>query len=427
MFVYNGSGVMPGRTWVISPDSGTLDKRWNTLVHEKDDAKKDVLFYPHQGGDKTVLKNSTKGLAGHEFRPMAVAKDQGTAIEPVAYAFRTFDRQWIIPDNRLINRPNPRLWDAHSGEQIYLTALENVAPSSGPAVSFAGLIPDLHHYKGSFGGRVYPLWRNAKATEPNVKPALTDHLASVYGLAVSPDDVMAYLAALMAHPAFLTRFADDLVRPGLRVPLTADRALFEEAVELGCEIVWLHCYGERFADPAKGRPVGAPRLPKGAGPTIPSGGAIPGDPEPLPEAMSYDPATRRLSIGLGYVENVPKEVWEYEVSGKNVLRHWFSYRKRDRSRPVMGDRRPPSPLEKIQPEHWLAEYTSDLLDLLHVLGRLVRLESKQADLLDRICAGPLLAADELEAAGAFALPKTASKKGKKAGKSSAGQEDFFNS
>ncbi|MBC7102502.1 MAG: hypothetical protein H5U13_04640 [Parvibaculum sp.] len=141
--------------------------------------------------------------------------------------------------------------------------------------------------------------------------------------------------------------------------------------------------------------------------------------------MSYDPATRRLSIGLGYIENVPKEVWEYEVSGKNVLRHWFSYRKRDRSRPVMGDRRPPSPLEKIQPDHWLAEYTSDLLDLLHVLGRLVRLEARQADLLARICDGPLLSCDELEAAGAFALPKTASQKGKKGTKSSAGQDDLF--
>jgi len=29
---------------------------------------------------------------------------------------------------------------------------------------------------------------------------------------------------------------------------------------------------------------------------------------------------------------------------------------------------PPSPLEKIQPEGWLSEYTTDLLNLLRVLG-----------------------------------------------------------
>ena len=32
------------------------------------------------------------------------------------YGFRSFDRQWIIPDNRVLNRPNPELWRSH-GEQ----------------------------------------------------------------------------------------------------------------------------------------------------------------------------------------------------------------------------------------------------------------------------------------------------------------------
>jgi len=121
--------------------------------------------------------------------------------------------------------------------------------------------------------------------------------------------------------------------------------------------------------------------------------------------MDYDVATKRLTVGKGHIDNVPKAVWDYEVSGKNVLKQWFSYRKFDRSKPPMGDRRPPSPLQKIQPDHWLPEYTTDLMDLLHVLGRLVLLEPKQKDLLDRICAGPLIDADTLAAAGAFDTPK----------------------
>jgi hypothetical protein len=118
--------------------------------------------------------------------------------------------------------------------------------------------------------------------------------------------------------------------------------------------------------------------------------------------MDYAPATRRLKIGKGYVENVTPEMWAYEVSGKEVLRHWFSYRRRDRSRPIIGDRRPPSPLDLIQADHWLSEYTSDLLDLLNVLGRLIALEQKQADLLSRICDNPLLSDEELRNAGVFA-------------------------
>ena len=108
--------------------------------------------------------------------------------------------------------------------------------------------------------------------------------------------------------------------------------------------------------------------------------------------MDYDAAKRRLVIGKGSVDNVTPAMRNYEISGKTVLDQWFSYRRRDRTKPMIGDRRPPSPLEKIQPDGWLAEYTEDLLNLLNVLGRLVALEPRQADLLDRIAAGPLVAA-----------------------------------
>lgn len=207
---------------------------------------------------------------------------------------------------------------------------------------------------------------------------------------------MAYIAGLLAHPAFTKRFQADLVQPGLRVPLTADAALFTEAVALGREVIWLHTYGERFADASAGRPPGPPRLPKGEAPFVPAAGAIPSAPEPLPETIEPDFAKRRLNIGKGFIENVSPEMWAYEVSGKPVVKQWFSYRRRDRSKPPMGDKRPPSPLEEIKPEGWLAEYTTDLIDLLNVLGRLIALEPRQADLLARVCDGALFGLDDLE-------------------------------
>ena len=225
---------------------------------------------------------------------------------------------------------------------------------------------------------------------------------------------MAYLAAVMAHPRFTAHFADDLVRPGLRVPITADRELFARAIALGREILWLHCYGERCVDPAAGRPTGPPRLPRDQAPRIPAEGAIPGAPVLLPEDMDYDAATCRLRIGSGFVENVTPAMWGYEVSGKQVLKQWFSYRRFDRSKPMIGDRRPPSPLERIQPESWLAEYTSDLIDLLHVLGRLTALESAQAALLGEILSGPRFDDAALQQAGALAAPANAQGESEKA-------------
>lgn len=422
LFVYNGSGVMPGRTWVIAPDAGSLQSRWTTLIAEKNPERKELLFHPHlrggEPGDKHIRKSVAKTFAGRPVGTGMLLKETGPMAKPERYAFRTLDRQWIVPDARLINQPNPTLWDDFSAKQVFLTAPEDRTPTNGPSLSFTGLIPDLHHYHGR-GGRAFPLWRNAAATIPNLKPALLAHLSVAYGAPVSPEDLMAYVAGVMAHPAFTARFQADLVRPGLRLPITADAALFREAAALGREVIWLHCYGERFADPSAGCPAAPPRMAKGEGPTIPAEGMIPGAPEPLPDVMDYDPAMKRLTIGKGFVDNVPQAVWDYEVSGKNVLRQWFSYRKRDRTRPIIGDRRPPSPLDRIQPEHWLDEYTVDLMNLLHVLGRLVALEPRQADVLERICAGPLITAERLQAEGALAGdPETrpAGRRGKATGR-----------
>ncbi len=94
-------------------------------------------------------------------------------------------------------------------------------------------------------------------------------------------------------------------------------------------------------------------------------------------------------------------MWQYQVSGKQVLVQWFSYRRKNRERPIIGDRRKPSPLGDIQPDHWLAEYTTELLNVLNVLGGLVDLEPAQAALLDRICDGALISESALRAQGVF--------------------------
>jgi hypothetical protein len=393
---------MPGRTWIIAPDIGSLEARWRLLIGEKDIVKKETLFHPHEGGDKSVLRSTAKSLRNHETRQYAIKDENFDVVKPCRYAYRTFDIQYVIPDYRVINRPNPKLWDDYSTSQVFLTALDAHSPSGGPALSFTGLIPDLHHYKGSFGGRVFPLWRDASATTSNVKHVVLSRWSTALGRTVTGPDVFAYIAALLAHLAFTARFKADLVRPGLRVPMTADARLYDEAVALGREVAWLHCYGERFADPSEGRPAGPPRLPKAEAPTIPIGGAIPMTAEDFPNEIDHDATLSRLHVGKGYIDNVPRAVWAYEVSGKQVVKQWFSYRKKDRTRPIIGDRRPPSPLDRVQPDHWLPEYTSDLLDLLHVLGRLVKLEPAQADILERVCAAPLLPpslfADDEEAA-----------------------------
>jgi hypothetical protein len=407
-FAYDGAGVMPGRTWIIAPDRVSLQARWDKLVAAPAE-RKETLFHPHlrggKPGDKHVHKIVSTPLAGFAATELPVSKETDSGLDPIRYGFRSFDRQWIIPDARLINQPNPKLWAVRSEKQVYLTAFTEESPRSGPALTVTGLIPDLHHYKGSFGGRVFPLWADAAAAKPNLSLAVLAYLSERLGTEVSVEDLFAYIVGIAAHPEYTARFQEDLATPGLRIPLTEDTKLFHEVSQVGRHVVWLHTFGERMASVTEGRPASAPRLPETRRPRVPKDGAISTDPAHMPDALSYDTSKQRLQVGSGWIEPVPPAVWKYEVSGKQVLPQWFSYRRKNRERPIIGDRRLPSPLCDIQPDAWLAEYTGELLDVLNVLGLLVELEAVQAKLLSRVCDGPLITTEALQQAGVLAKPE----------------------
>jgi Type ISP C-terminal specificity domain len=414
LFIYNGSGTQPKRMWVIAPDAESLRMRWQALIVAPEDEKEELFHATLRDGkpaDRHIRSVVKESLPGYEPELTRLVDEKGTCRPPVRFAFRSFNRQWIIPDLRVITQPNSQLWEWYSEQQTYLTFGDR-SPTNGPAITFTGLIPDLNYYNGR-GGRVLPLWHDREASAPNIPPNLLTYLAQRYQRAVSAEDLFAYLAAIAAHPAFTSRFQADLVQPGLRIPLTAEADTFAAAIKLGSTVIWLHTFGERFADAKQGRPLAPPRLPAEVAPRIPKNGAIPQDALAMPDSIEYDETNQRLMIGKGYVERVTAHMWRYEVSGKQVLRQWFSYRKANRERPIIGDRRPPSKLGEIQPDHWLPEYTTELINVLNVLGRLIDLEPAQADLLERVCSGATIAYDELCAASAFEIPASFSRSTKR--------------
>ena len=254
LLAWSGSGTMPGRTWVVDPSPEVLRRRWKRLVTAPVDERPELL-HEHKA-DRTVKTHLSDNLPGYEAKG-PILSETATCPEPVRYGYRTLDRSWIVPDKRVINRPNPSLWQVREAPgQLFLTALERTAPSAGPATSFTSLVPDLDHYRGSFGGRAFPVWLDSTGQTPNVVPGLLDHLAAAYETKITGPDLFAYIAAITAHPAYVERYHADLQTPGLRVPLTADARCFERAVAPGQRVLWLHTYGERCVDPDAGRSVG---------------------------------------------------------------------------------------------------------------------------------------------------------------------------
>jgi hypothetical protein len=386
-------GVKPNRAWVYAPSADILARRWSSLVGAESWERRRELF--KESSDRTI-DSRVEPLPGFPPHTGTILQERGVCPSPVRIAYRSFDRQWLIPDNRLLHRPSPDLWRAAGTDQVFLTEQHAHPFETGPAVTFSALVPDMHHFNGR-GGRVLPL-RHAGGA-PNVPPLLLASLGERLGQPVSVEDLVAYIAGTVAHRGFTPRFTDELVTPGIRIPVTADPALWAQAVVLGQQLIWLHTYGEAFADPSADRPKGNIRYPAGD-PRRPLN-TIAIASTPLPETISHDPAGQTLHVGTGSFAPVPAAVWEYDVGGMQVVKKWFSYRKAN-----PGGRKS-SPLDAIHADRWPHDWTVELNDLLTVLRRLVELEPQQEELLGRILAGPQITVADLTAAGVFPVPDVA--------------------
>jgi hypothetical protein len=396
LFPWSSRGVTPGRTWVYAPDKETLRERWSLFLAADLNERRQWF---REARDRK-LNSAVPPLPGVTPHTATLAEETGPPLDPVQVGHRPFDRKWLLPDNRLMVVPRPDLWRVRGPQQIYTTE-QNAHPiTTGPALIFSAHIPDMHHYNGR-SGRAIPLYQDASGCIPNVAPSLLAFLTQQLGVQINAEDLLAYVAAVVAHPAYTMRFSKELEVPGVRVPLTRDHRLWHEAVRLGQEILWLHTYGERCADPAAGRSNEIPTLPAQRQPMVVA--EIPDTETDMPHVIDYRADQRLLQVGLGAIAPVTPEVWAYEVSGWKVVKRWFDYRKKN------PDGRRVSFLDSIVPTRWPPQYTTELLALIRVLQRLIDLEPTQGGLLGRICTAPQIVAAELNATGVLPVPPSSRK------------------
>lgn len=376
MFPWQQNGIKAGRTWTIAESKNTLERRWSILIGSSS-SERERLFKDSPTGKKIDMAASMNLLPAPASNKAIRKADSNDPIPPVKrYAYRSFDRQWIFADNRLLDRAGPPLWLSHGPDQLYLTSALQGILGEGPAATVSGDVPDLHHFSGRGGKDVIPLWRDAAARSPNVTGGLLDTLSAEYGEGVSPEDLFAYAYAVLGSPAYTETFAEELSIPGPRLPITKDSALFRRGVELGRWLIGLHTYGKRFGGIV---PRGKARVEK----------AIPDSPERYPEDYSYNPVEKTLKVGEGEIRPVAPEVYEYNVSGLEVVKSWLGYRMKN------STGKKSSPLDEVRPEHWSGDITRELLELLWILEATVEKEPELASLLVEITASKVFTATEL--------------------------------
>ncbi|HKX77274.1 MAG TPA: type ISP restriction/modification enzyme [Novosphingobium sp.] len=374
LFPWTHSGAQFKRSWPIGETQAVLAVRFAKLIEAKPKDRKKL--FKESRDRKITWRPSDKSLPSIY---QLDVKSPRPSVTP--YSFRSFDRQFGIIDPRFGDYLRKELQDT-LGKQCFFTTLMTTPLGCGAALNVCAALPDLHHFRGSFGGKdVIPLYRDASGTVANITTGLLVLLGKQYNAPVTPDDLAAYVYATLGGQSYTRRFWNELETPGPRVPLTKVAKIFAETARLGRKLIWLHTYAERFRADDRGDevPAGAAKIIKG----------VSDSPAQYPESCSFDPKTGEITVGSGRFGPVAPEVWEFEVSGLKVVQSWLGYRMKKRA----GKKS--SPLDLIRPERWTARMSEELLELLWVLEATLAMEHDLEAQLDKIVAAPCFTEVEL--------------------------------
>ncbi|MEJ6013378.1 type ISP restriction/modification enzyme [Corynebacterium sp. H127] len=379
IFPWQQPGIKYNRAWPVAPSASVLKLRWRELLATEDVDERAKKFVTSASGRNIDTK------VGNLERLSELPVD--AVHQPIVrMGWRSFDQQWTFDDPRLAKTDSPALWQSLSKRQLFMVSPWSARISKGPAATVSVGVPDLHYFCNRGGKDVIPLYRDQECKSPNVTMGLLERLQDEYGFVVSPEDMMAYCYAIIAHDGYSSNFYEPLENSPVRVPITADAALFKSTVSVGEKLLWLQTFGERFVSAE--RPQGA--IPKVDG----LHWVRPVTEIPLStKDIRFDEETNQLHIGSGLISNVSSEVWNFEVSGLRVLDKWLGARTKKGIGRASGKNA--TPLDLIRPTEWEDEWNDELLDLLRMLTKSLELASKQADLLLSIVEGELLEASSL--------------------------------
>ena len=375
IFPWQHTGAVLYRTWPIGETKTVLAERWRDLLDRNANDRRTAF---KETRDRKINSRYRPLMGNQDRKPSIATLEANTPAPPIEpYSFRTFDRQWVIADSRVGDYMRPELWQTQGPQQMYMVGSLVQVLGEGPAVVGCAEIPDQHHFNGRGDRGVIPLWRDVDATQSNVTDGLLDVLGKAHGTAVSAEQLFGYAYGVLAQPTYVERFWDELEQPPPHLPVTKDRDLFERVSSHGARLLHLHTYGARFGGPGSDGtlPQGKARCTKGV------------SQEQYPASFSYDSERQTLVVGDGEFAPVTPGIWNYSVSGFQIVKSWLDRRKLKRSG------RQSSTLDRIRPAQW--EFTEELLNLLWLLEATIDLQPEGAALLAEVCASDLFTQDEL--------------------------------
>jgi predicted helicase len=308
IFPVSTTGVITGR------DGMATDLDWKTLVGK--------LGALRQAGEP--------GLGLDARRWEALRGDERWPRRVLSFLVRPFDHRYLFYAHYFLERPRQAVM-AHmeNGGNLALLASRQARGEPGALVTrwiaghkvvsaydVSSLFPLYLYPEGRPGpfpeGRPGKTGRDTRSRVPNLAPDLLACLGERYGELPSPEEILAYVYAVLYDPTYRARYRKLLRGDFPRIPFPRERGPFLHLAGLGAELIALHLLADRrLVDPPVGL-VGDPRKPLGTA---------------LKTFLRHQDRQQLIvnDQGLAFT-GISYGVYAYDIGGHPVLRRWLRAR-----------------------------------------------------------------------------------------------------
>ena len=257
-------------------------------------------------------------------------------VEPINY--RLFDTLWTYYTGKSRGfhcRPRPAIMPHLRKDNLALCVCRVVAAPTWQHIFITDKIAENRYIsnKGSESGHVFPLYLYPNPEELglsterslNFQPAFLTALSEALELpqtepfnlpeSISPENILAYIYAILYSPTYRERYYDFLKYDFPRIPLPQDVEQFHTLAALGQQLIDSHLL--KNVSRPEVDPTGrvAPRLHR-----------FEGEGDGVVSRIQY--LDERVWINsTQYFTDVPVEVWEYEIGSYQVCEKWLKDRK----------------------------------------------------------------------------------------------------
>jgi very-short-patch-repair endonuclease len=238
-------------------------------------------------------------------------------IHPILY--RPFDERFIFYHEAVIERPRPEVMrHMLDGENLGLLVMRQVSLDEDYTHALiTSHIVDNRVFASAKGIALEcPLYLSPstespemfhQARQPNLADWLLPRLSAAYGFTPSPEEVLAYIYAILYSPAYRETYAQELHIDFPRIPFVADGDIFRQMADLGHRLIDLHLLRN---------------------PSNTAGVKYQGQGSDRIDHVRYNPSNGRVSINADkYFEGITPEMWEYRIGGYQVLEKYLKDRK----------------------------------------------------------------------------------------------------